>query len=459
MRNKSDMYAHQGTAVNHIIEHHYCGLFLEMSLGKTASTLTAIDILMYETLDVNKVLVIAPKRVAENVWTSELKEWSHLGRLKISRIIGNQKQRKAALAAKADIYIISRDNIAWLCGQYGGGMLPFDMCVIDESSSFKSHDSLRFKALKFVQSSFNRVVLLTGTPAPKSLIDLWPQIWLLDRGERLGKTITAYRDNFFKPDKRNGAIIYSYGLKENSEKAIHDKISDICMSMKTDDYIKLPPYIYNDIVVEFPPELKKKYEDFERDQVMQFIESGAEITGVNAAAMSSKLRQFANGGVYDQDKVYHEIHDLKLDAIEELIESANGNPVLIAYVFIPDRERIMERLKKYKPVHLQKDKDIEDWKAGKIDVLVMHPASGGHGLNLQSGGHIIIWYGLDWSLELYQQLNARLRRPGQQNPVIINRVLIKDTEDQSVVESLERKDLTQDAVMVALKAKIKKYFS
>ena len=230
------------------------------------------------------------------------------------------------------------------------------------------------------------------------------------------------------------------------------------MSMKTDDYLKLPPYIYNDIVVEFTPELKKKYEDFERDQVMQLMESGKEITAVNAAAMSSKLRQFSNGGMYDVDRNYHEIHDLKLDAIEELVEAANGNPVIIAYVFIPDRERIMQRLKKYKPVHLQKDKDIEDWKAGKIDVLVMHPASGGHGLNLQSGGHIIIWYGLDWSLELYQQLNARLRRPGQQHPVVVNRVLIKDTEDQSVVESLERKDVTQDAVMVALKARIDKYF-
>ena len=458
MRTKADMYNYQHHCVQHIKDNPFCALFLEMSLGKTVSTLTAIQDLMYETLDVNKVLVIAPKRVAENVWTSELKEWSHLGNLKITRVIGNEKQRKAALMEKSDIYTIGRDNVAWLCGLYGGSMLPFDMVVIDESSSFKNHQSLRFKALKFIQPTLNRVVLLTGTPSPKGLIDLWPQIWLLDRGERLGKTISSFRDNYFKPGKRNGAIIYSYDLKEQSKELIYEKIGDICISMKTEDYLELPPYVFNDVIVEFPESVRKDYEKFERDQVMQFIESGQEITADNAAALSSKLRQFANGGMYDENREYREIHDLKLDAIEELVEAANGNPVLIAYVFIPDRERTLKRLKKYNPVHLQKDQDIENWKAGKTQVLVMHPASGGHGLNLQSGGHIIVWYGCDWSLELYQQLNARLRRPGQEHPVIVNRVLVKDTEDQSVINSLELKDGVQEGVMQALKAKVKKYF-
>ena len=457
MRTEADMHNYQIGAAQHIMNNPHCGLFLEMSLGKTIATLTAIDKLLYETLDVNKVLIIAPKRVAENVWTSELKEWSHISRLKISRIIGNEKQRKAALVEKSDIYTISRDNIAWLCGLYGGSMLPFDMVVIDESSSFKNHQSQRFKALKFVQPTLNRVVLLTGTPSPKGLIDLWAQLWLLDRGERLGKTITSYRDTYFRPGKRKGEIIYTYDLKEESEKLIYDKIGDICISMKTEDYLELPPYVLNDIIIDFPEKLRKDYDKFERDKVIQLLEGGSEITAVNAAALSSKLRQFANGAMYDENRVSHEIHDLKLDALGEIVEAANGNPVLVAYAFIPDRERILKRLKKYKTVFLQKEQDIEDWKAGKTEVLVMHPASGGHGLNLQSGGHIIVWFGCDWSLELYQQLNARLRRPGQDHPVIVNRILIKGTEDQSVTSSLERKDTVQEGVMQALKAKLEKY--
>lgn len=412
---------------------------------------------MFEELEVDSVLVVAPKRVAENVWSAECQKWQHLKNLKISKIIGSEKQRKAALREKADIYMISRDNLVWLIGQYGGSMLPFDMLVVDESSSFKNPQSMRFKALKAVQASFKRVVILTGTPAPNGLIDLWSQIWLLDRGQRLGKTITAYRDRYFRPGKRNGAIIYDYTLKTESEAEIHEAISDICISMKAKDYLDLPQTIINDIVLQFSPALKKQYLDFERDQVLELFSADQEILAVNAAALSGKLLQFANGAIYDENKEWHEIHSLKLDAVDEIIENANGKPVLIAYTFKHDLERLMHHLRKYKPKQLDGEQDINDWNAGKIQVMIMHPASGGHGLNLQSGGNIIIWFGQTWSLELYQQFNARLDRQGQVESVIINRLICKGTVDEDVVKSLENKDKKQEGLMQAVKARIEKY--
>ena len=458
--NESNLHEYQHAAVQHILDNTHCALFLEMGLGKTVSALTAIKKLMFEELDIASALVIAPKRVAESVWDAECEKWEHLNDLKIVKIIGSAKQRREALRKKADIYTIGRDNVAWLCGQYGGSMLPFGMLVIDELSSFKNPKSIRFKALRNVQPSFKRVVGLTGTPAPNGLIDLWSQIYLLDRGQRLGKFLTRFREEYFKPGKRNGAIVYKYDIVGDGEKQIHEKISDICMSMKAKDYLKLPGRIENVIEIKFDEATQKKYDDFERDQVLQIFADQKEdegISAVNAAALSNKLLQFANGAVYDDDKNYHIVHDLKIEALKDIVEDANGKPVLIAYSYKHDLERIMHALKKYKPKQLKTDQDIKDWNAGKIQVMAMHPASGGHGLNLQAGGNILVWFGQTWSLELYQQFNARLDRQGQTETVIINKLVAVKTVDQKVIRALSSKDAKQDGLMEAVKALVNKY--
>ncbi len=454
--NESNLHHYQNNAVDHLMDTPNCGLMLDMGLGKTVATLTAINRLIYEELEIRTVLIIAPKRVAENVWSSECEKWEHLQHLRISKIIGNPLERKAALRVKAELYLISRDNVDWLCGQFGRSMLPFDMLVIDESSSFKSPKSLRFKALRRVQPSFGRVVLLTGTPAPNGLIDLWSQIYLLDRGERLGKTIGAYRERYFSPGQRNGAIIYNYKLKKASDDEIHDQIKDICMSMKAEDYIDMPDKIDNVISLKLPDAIRRQYEDFEREQVLELMVG--DISAVNAAALSNKLLQFANGAVYDEDRNVHEAHQVKLDAVEEIIENANGNPVLVAWTYRHDLHRMLVRLKKYKPVQLKTEQDINDWNAGKIQVMLMHPASGGHGLNLQSGGNVIVWFGQTWSLELYQQLNARLHRQGQESKqVIIHHLVTEGTLDEDVMRSLKNKNNKQEGLMQAIKSKIAKY--
>jgi SNF2 family DNA or RNA helicase len=455
---EEDLHGYQNTAVNHIINNTHCALFLEMGLGKTVSTLTAIKRLMLDELDIVNALVIAPKRVAESVWSAECEKWEHLNGFKISKITGTESERRQALTRKADIYIIGRDNVSWLCGIYGGSMLPFDMLVIDELSSFKNPQSVRFKALRAVQPSFKRVVGLTGTPAPNGLIDLWSQLYLLDRGERLGKFIGNYRDNYFKPDKRNGAIVYKYKVSEENEKRIHDRISDICMSMKAEDYLQLPGRIDNIISIKFPKKLQQQYDEFEREQVLELF-AGGEITVANAAALNNKLLQFANGAVYDGASNYHVVHDLKIEAMQELVENANGKPVLIAWTYRSDMERLKIALKAYNPKELKTDQDITDWNQGKIQVLMMHPASGGHGLNLQAGGSIIAWYGNTWSLELLQQLNARLDRQGKKEVTIIHKLVALNTMDEEVIASQESKELGQDRLMEAVKAKIKKYLS
>lgn len=460
MLNESNLHEYQTAAVEHIMNNTHCALFLEMGLGKTVSTLTAIKKLMYEELDVSKVLVIAPKRVAESVWDVEIDKWSHLNGLIVSKVIGPEKRRKDALRMNADIYLIGRDNVPWLCGQYGGSMLPFDMLVIDELSSFKNPKSIRFKALRGVQPSFRRVVGLTGTPAPNGLIDLWSQIYLLDRGERLGKYVTRYREEYFRPGKTNGAIVYNYKLVSDGEQRIHDKISDICISMKAKDYLTLPGRIDNIIDIKLTPELQKKYDDFEKDQILQLFADQPEdegISALNAAALSNKLLQFASGAIYDENKDWHEIHDLKIQALKEIIEDANGKSVLIAWNFRHDLYRMKEALKKYKPVELKTDQDVKDWNAGKIQVMMMHPASGGHGLNLQAGGEIIVWFGPNWSLELEEQFNARLDRQGQKNVVIIHRLIASKTMDVDVVRALQNKSAKQNSLMEAVKARIKKY--
>lgn len=458
--NELDLHEYQHEAVEHIMNNSHCALFLEMGLGKTVSTLTAVKKLMYEELAVRKTLVIGPKRVVESVWDAECSKWAHLRNLKVSKIIGNAKQRQAAIKANADIYLISRDNIAWLIGMFGGSSLPFDMLVIDELSSFKNPKSQRFKALRAVQPSFKRVVGLTGSPAPNGLIDLWSQIYLLDRGERLEKFITKYRELYFRPGKSNGNVVYKYELLKESEQQIYNKIGDICMSMKAKDYLKLPQRITNIIKLKFTPELKKKYEDFEKEQVLQLFEGqdlDEAISVTHAAALSNKLLQFSNGAVYDEERRVHPIHDIKLEALKEIIDDANGKPVLVAWAFRHDIERIKKYLAKYNVRELKNDDDIKDWNDGKIQVMTMHPASGGHGLNLQSGGHIIVWFGQTWSLELEEQFNARLDRQGQKNSVIVNKLVMEGTIDLDVVRAVDSKSVNQNRLMDAVKARIERY--
>ena len=469
---ETDLHKYQKACVEHIITHPFCGVFLDMGLGKTVSTLTAINYLMFDYMEINSVLVIAPKRVAESVWQEEAEKWDHLKHLRFSKIIGSAKQRiSAVMDTKADIYIISRDNVAWLCALYGGGKLPFDMVVIDELSSFKSYKSERFKALRGARPYLKRLVGLTGTPAPNGLIDLWPQIYLMDRGERLEKTISRYREKYFRPGQTNGHVVYSYDLMSDSEYLIHKKIEDICISMKADDYLEMPERTDNYIKLKMPEQIKKQYDDFEKNKVLdlfkseqeyldnadKWVDKPVEINAVNAAALSNKLLQFANGAVYDENRKVFPIHDIKLEVLKEIIEDANDQSVLVAWTFQFDRDRIMDYLKKYKPRELKTNKDIEDWNAGKIQVMLAHPASAGHGLNLQAGGNLIVWFGQTWSLELYQQFNARLYRQGQKNHVIINHLILQGTHDEDVIRALKSKDKKQNALMDSIKAKIDKY--
>lgn len=446
------LHNYQTHTVEFIEANTHAGLFMEMGTGKTISTLTAINRLMNEDFEVENVLIIAPKRVAEVVWSDEIEKWPHLKNLTISKVIGNERQRVTALKSKASIHIISRDNIAWLVGYYGGSFMPFDMLVIDESSSFKNHAAMRFKALKNVQACFKRVVLLTGTPSPNGLIDLWPQLWLLDRGDRLGKTITAYRRDYFSK-KYSG---FGYDLSAGADSRIHNRIKDICMSLKSADYLELPERIDTFINVVLPPATKRRYEDFERDNVLKLLEA-EEISAMNAAGLSNKLLQFAGGAVYDEDRNVHHIHDCKLEACEEFIEAANGKPVFIAYSYKHELSRLLERLKKYNPVKLETPQHIKGWNAGKIQVMLAHPASASHGLNLQEGHTCALWFSLNWSLELYQQFNKRLHRQGRKYPVVIGHLIAQGTEDETVKAALDRKGNTQDILMDAVRAKVKKY--
>lgn len=448
-------HAYQEYAIQHIIEHPYCGLFLDMGLGKTVSTLTALSILQYETMEVNKVLVIAPKRVAEDTWTNEVAKWDHLKHLRIVPVLGSERSRKEALRTKADIYVINRENVAWLVAQYQNAF-PFDTIVIDELSSFKSPKSQRFKALRLVRPRVSRVIGLTGTPAPNGLIDLWSQLYLLDRGERLGKTVTEYRSTYFVPGRSNGHVVFDYKAKKGSEDAIHNQISDICISMKAVDHLTLPECIHKEVRVKLTPEQKKRYEEFEKEQVLQLIE-GEEISAINAAALSNKLQQFANGAIYDEDSIYHEIHTAKLEALEEIIEEAQGSNILLFYNFKHDAERIEKRFKKLHTERIKGSEDIRRWNEGKIPLYIAHPASAGHGLNLQQGGDIIVWFGPTWSLELYQQANARLHRQGRTRPVCIVQIVSEGTIDEEITKAIGKKEGVQESLLQAVKARIEKY--
>lgn len=440
---------YQKTAENWILSHRKCALFLEMGLGKTVITLTAVKQLL-EKNEITRVLVIAPLRVAATVWQEECEKWSHLNGLRCSKVLGSEKSRCAALAADAQIYIINRENVPWLVAyQATFKSWPFDMLVIDELSSFKSAKTERFRSLRRVLPAVRRVVGLTGTPSPNGLIDLWSQIYLLDRGERLGRTLGWYRQTYFDPGDRNAQVIFNWKLKPGAADLIYNRICDICMSMRAEDYLTLPDRIDIEYPVALSERAKRAYDTMERDLVLPL--AGEVITAQNAAVLTGKLLQLANGAMYTEDG-YAVIHDAKLDALEDLIEAANGEPVLIYTAFRSDVDRILSRI--HEARLLFTEKDVNDWNAGKVPVLVAHPASAGHGLNLQAGGHIIIWFGLTWSLELYQQANARLHRQGQSHPVTVYHVITKGTVDESVVKVLTGKAVRQDALIEAVKARI-----
>lgn len=438
---------YQQFATDFILNQSICCLMLDMGLGKTVITLTALWQLALDSFDVSKVLVIAPKRVAEDTWPKELAKWEHLTGLTFSLVLGSAAEREAALQRKAFLYIINRENVAWLVKNY---YWDFDMVVIDELSSFKSNKAERFKAMKKVRPMVTRIVGLTGTPAPNTLLDLWPQMYLMDMGQRLGRFIGGFRERFFLPDKRNREIIYSYKPREGAEDAIYALISDICISMKAADYLDMPERIDNRIEVSMSPKERKLYDDFQKDMVLSIGDE--ELDAANAAALSNKLLQMANGAVYGEDKKVIPIHDRKLDVLEDLVEAANGKPLLVAYWYKHDLQRIKARFKNARCIDTAKD--IDDWNAGKIPLALIHPASAGHGLNLQDGGCTIVWFGLTWSLELYQQLNARLWRQGQKHTVVIHHIVTKGTHDEDVMRALENKDTRQSALIEAVRARI-----
>ena len=439
-------YDYQTFATNFVLEHPACGLILDMGLGKSVITLTALWSLLLDSFDVGKVLVVAPKRVAENTWPAELKKWEHLDGLTWSLVLGSEKDRRAALQRRAKIYIINRENVTWLVDNY---RWDFDTLVIDELSSFKSSKAQRFRALKRVRPRISRVIGLTGTPQPNGLLDLWPQMYLLDMGQRLGRFVGGYRERFFLPDKRNREVIYSYKPKEGAEEKIYELISDICISMKAADYLDMPELVASRVEVQMNAKEQKLYEGFERDMVLHLKDG--DLDAVNAAALSGKLVQMANGAVYGENRKVHHIHDRKLDALEDIIEAANGKPLLVAYWYKHDLERIRQR---FEVRTIDTPKDIADWNEGKIPVALIHPASAGHGLNLQDGGSTIVWFGLTWSLELYQQLNARLWRQGQKHTVVIQHIVAAGTHDEDIMNALEKKDMSQTALIAAVKARI-----
>lgn len=449
-------HPYQRYCIDRVVKDQAIGLFLDMGLGKTVITLSAIMELKYGRFAVNKVLVIAPKKVAEATWQQEASKWDFLRNLRFATVLGSAKNRIKELYRPADIYVINRENVDWLVDYYKNDW-PFDMVVVDESSSFKSHRAKRFKALASIRPRIRRIVELTGTPSPNSLMDLWSQLYLLDGGARLGKYYTHFRDRFFDPGKRTREVIYSYDPKDGAQQSIMGRISDICISMKASDYLQLPDCIIDDIPVELDAKAKKAYNQLERDMVLALPDGDIDVA--SAAGLSNKLQQLANGAVYDDEHGVHEVHNCKLEAFLELLEKLNGQHALVFYNFKHDLSRIQDALKtsKLRVRVFQGAEEEKDWNSGKIDVLLAHPASTAYGLNLQNGGHHIIWFGLNWSLELYQQANKRLHRQGQQEPVIIHQLVCRGTRDDDLVDALDWKDKAQDYVLESLKARIKKW--
>lgn len=434
------LHEYQEYARDWILEHPYCGLLLDMGLGKTLTTLTAIDELKNIFCEDHKILIIAPKKVAQETWSTEIEKWGF--DLTYSKVLGTTKQRVDALETEADLYIINRENVVWLV-EYFKTKWPFTFVVVDELSSFKSSKSKRFRALRKVRPKLERFVGLTGTPAPNSLIDLWPQIYLMDRGERLETSQTRYKNRYFAPDKYNGPIVYSWTPRPGAEDEIYDKLEDICVSMKAKDYLNLPGRIDN--VVEIELSDYDKYKKLERELVLE----EEEVTAANAAVLANKLLQMANGAIYNDDKSVVQLHDDKLDALERIVEDSQGQPILVFYQYQHDLERIKKRFKEAEELD-----SLERWNKGEIPILLCHPQSAGHGLNLQEGGHIIVWFGLTWSLEYYQQANARLNRQGQTETVIIHHLVAKGTLDERVLQVLQSKEKNQDDLLNAVKAQI-----
>lgn len=448
-------YPYQRYCINRLLTSPILGLFLDMGLGKTVITLTAINDLKYNRFAVNKVLVIAPKKVAESTWVREAKKWDHLKLLRFSVVLGPEQKRIRALNTPADIYVINRDNVVWLVDYYRNRW-PFDMVVIDEFSSFKNHQAKRFKALRNVRPHIKRIVGLTGTPAPNGLLDLWAQVYLLDGGERLGKRITHFRERYFEPDQRNRDRVFTYAPKPGADQVIQNLIGDICISMKAEDYLELPDIMYNTVPVKLDSKAQKAYNKLETEMLLQV--DGSTIDAGSAAVLTNKLLQLCNGAVYDEERNIVNIHDCKIEAFMELIEGLNGKPALVFYNFQHDKERLMKALTKTKlrVRELKTPQDETDWNNRQIDILLAHPASTAYGLNLQQGGNHIIWFGLNWSLELYQQANKRLHRQGQTEKVIIHHLVVEGGVDEDVVAALSGKSSTQERLLQALKARIEK---
>lgn len=444
---------YQKYCIDRMISDRYLGLFLDMGLGKTVITLTAVNELIYNRFEVNRVLVIAPKKVAETTWTNEAQKWEHLKHLRISRVIGTLSQRVRALNSPADIYVINRENVPWLV-EYDRNAWRFDMVVIDELSSFKSSKAQRFRSLCYVRPHIRRLVGLTGTPASNGLTDLWAQVYLLDEGERLGKKITHFRTRYCDCNTHGGHFS-TYAMKPGAEASIRQAISDICISMKAEDYLQLPECVVVDTPVYLDKKTQGRYDEFEREMLLRIDENT--LDAGTAAVLSGKLMQFANGAVYDDSRNAVEIHSGKLDTLSELVEGLNGQHALVFYNFRHDLERILKHFEKSPLVirELKTSQDEADWNAGKIDLLLAHPASAGYGLNLQQGGHHVIWFGLNWSLELYEQANKRLHRQGQRERVIIHRLITQNTRDVDVADALASKQDVQNALLEALKVKIR----
>ena len=444
---------YQRYCLSRILDTPKLGLFLDMGLGKTVITLTAIKELKYNRLLVRKVLVIAPKKVAESTWTKEKDKWDHTRILRVSKVLGSREKRIKALSKPADIYVINRENVTWLCDYYRNDW-PFDMVVIDESSSFKSHSAKRFKALATVVPRIERIVELTGTPSPNGIEDLWSQVYLLDQGERLEKRYTQYRARYFNQGPRINNTFYKYTPKSGSYDLILKKIGDICVSMKSEDYIKLPDMIMDEVPVQLDHKAEKAYVELEKQMVMDIPEG--EITVTSAAALSNKLLQLCNGAVYDEDRGVHEVHRCKIEAFLELVEALSGKPALVFYNYQHDRDRILAALAKtdLRVRELKQPGDEDAWNRGEVDILLAHPASSGYGLNLQEGGNHVIWFGLTWNYEQYTQANARLHRQGQSQKVIIHHLVVQGARDEDVMEALKRKEDAQEYVMQSLKARI-----
>ena len=448
-------HEYQRYAAEYIKAHPAAAVFLACGLGKTSITLTAVNDLMFDSFEIHRALVVAPIRVASFSWPAEIEKWDHLAGLKYSVAVGTAAERLAALKKQADIYLINRENVQWLISE-SGIPFDFDMVVIDELSSFKNHQTKRFKALMKVRPKVKRIVGLTGTPSSNGLMDLWAEFRLLDMGERLGRFIGQYRTSYFRPDKQNGQVVFSYKPLPGAEKQIYSRISDITISMKSTDHLRMPELINSRYTVYLSEKENSRYADLKEELVLQLPDG--EVTAANAASLSGKLSQMANGAVYTDAGETVAVHERKLDALEDIIEAANGKPVLVAYWFRHDLERITERLQKLKIPYARLDTSgsIRKWNAGEIPVALIHPASAGHGLNLQSGGNTLVWFGLTWSLELYQQTVARLWRQGQESEtVVVQHIITKGTIDERIMKALSEKDTTQAALIDAVKADLK----